>query len=180
MDLTSKVKEKIYILTEMFDLNEQVLLELYEESYDIDEFKSLFIMEASTKRATILTKIMNEADNILEHLVKILYFDDQINNPKHAREMSGILRHLQNKTTKKLKISKDHWYKLLFTNIVEDVDDVKEIILTLNPKYKNLSIKRSVEEVYAKLQLVYNIISEELANNKFTDLNTILKGELWK
>ena len=48
----------------------------------------------------MISKFTNNSDNIFNHILKVLVYDDSYNNKKHLREMSGIVRSLQNKTIK--------------------------------------------------------------------------------
>ena len=58
-------------------------------------FKEYFYEQAFTKDV-MLSKFTNNSDNIFNHILKVLVYDDPFNNKKHLREMSGIVRSLQN------------------------------------------------------------------------------------
>ena len=62
-------------------------------------FKEYFYEQAFSKDVMI-SKFTNNADNIFNHILKVLVYNDTFNNKKYLREMSGIVRSLQNKTIK--------------------------------------------------------------------------------
>ena len=59
-----------------------------------------YLYEQAFSKDVMISKFTNNSDNIFNHILKVLVYDDSYNNKKHLREMSGIVRSLQNKTIK--------------------------------------------------------------------------------
>ena len=59
-----------------------------------------YLYEQAFSKDVMLSKFTNNSDNIFNHILKVLVYDDPFNNKKHLREMAGIVRSLQNKTIK--------------------------------------------------------------------------------
>ncbi|CBJ93942.1 hypothetical phage protein [Campylobacter phage CP220] len=59
-----------------------------------------YLYEQAFSKDVMISKFTNNSDNIFNHILKVLVYDDNLNNKKHLREMSGIVRSLQNKTIK--------------------------------------------------------------------------------
>ena len=59
-----------------------------------------YLYEQAFSKDVMLSKFTNNSDNIFNHVLKVLVYNDSLNNRKHLREMLGIVRSLQNKTIK--------------------------------------------------------------------------------
>ena len=59
-----------------------------------------YLYEQAFSRDVMISKFTNNSDNIFNHILKVLAYNDPRNNKKHLREMAGIVRSLQNKTIK--------------------------------------------------------------------------------
>ena len=57
-----------------------------------------YLYEQVFSKDVMISKFTNSSDNIFSHILKVLVYNDPPNNKKHLREMSGIVRSLQNKT----------------------------------------------------------------------------------
>ena len=95
-----------------------------------------YLYEQAFSKDVMLSKFTNNSDNIFSHILKVLVYNDPFNNKKHLREMSGIVRSLQNKTIKS-KISPEDLYHIFYGNIEED-GNLDQYILDLEIDYSSL------------------------------------------
>ena len=59
-----------------------------------------YLYEQAFSKDVMISKFTNNSDNIFNHILKVLVYNDTLNSKKHLREMAGIVRSLQNKTIK--------------------------------------------------------------------------------
>ena len=128
-------------------------------------YTKYFYEQAFTKDV-MLSKFTNNSDNIFNHILKVLVYDDPFNNKKHLREMSGIVRSLQNKTVKSKITSKD-LYHIFYGNIEED-NNLNQYILDLDIDYSSLQkSKLSENEIKERLSSIFRRLSEEILAKSF-------------
>ena len=131
----------------------------------IKPFKEYFYEQAFTKDV-MLSKFTNNSDNIFNHILKVLVYDDPFNNKKHLREMSGIVRSLQNKTVKS-KITPKDLYHIFYGNIEED-NNLNQYILDLDIDYSSLQkSKLSENEIKERLSSIFRRLSNEILKKSF-------------
>ena len=127
--------------------------------------KEFFYEQAFTKDV-MLSKFTNNSDNIFNHILKVLVYDDPFNNKKHLREMSGIVRSLQNKTVKS-KITPKDLYHIFYGNIEED-ENLNQYILDLEIDYSSLQkSKLSENEIKSRLSSIFKRLSDEILTKSF-------------
>ena len=128
-------------------------------------YTKYFYVQAFTKDV-MLSKFTNNSDNIFNHILKVLVYDDPFNNKKHLREMSGIVRSLQNKTVKSKITSKD-LYHIFYGNIEED-NNLNQYILDLDIDYSSLQkSKLSENEIKERLSSIFKRLSNEILAKSF-------------
>ena len=128
-------------------------------------FKEYFYEQAFNKDVMI-SKFTNNSDNIFNHILKVLVYNDHLNNKKHLREMSGIVRTLQNKTIKS-KIKTDDLYHIFYGNI-EDDGNLKQYILDLEINYGSLQkSKLSENEIKDRLSDIFKRLASEILTKSF-------------
>ena len=128
-------------------------------------YTKYFYEQAFTKDV-MLSKFTNNSDNIFNHILKVLVYDDPFNNKKHLREMSGIVRSLQNKTVKSKITSKD-LYHIFYGNIEED-NNLNQYILDLDIDYSSLQkSKLSENEIKERLSSIFRRLSNEILAKSF-------------
>ena len=128
-------------------------------------FKEYFYEQAFSKDVMI-SKFTNNSDNIFNHILKVLVYNDPFNNKKHLREMSGIVRSLQNKTIKS-KITPEDLYHIFYGNIEED-KNLKQYILDLEIDYSSLEkSKLSENEIQKRLAKIFKRLSNEILAKSF-------------
>ena len=128
-------------------------------------YTKYFYEQAFTKDV-MLSKFTNNSDNIFNHILKVLVYNDPFNNKKHLREMSGIVRSLQNKTVKS-KITPKDLYHIFYGNIEED-NNLKQYILDLDIDYSSLQkSKLSENEIKERLSSIFKRLSNEILAKSF-------------
>ena len=128
-------------------------------------YTKYFYEQAFTKDV-MLSKFTNNSDNIFNHILKVLVYDDPFNNKKHLREMSGIVRSLQNKTVKS-KITPKDLYHIFYGNIEED-NNLNQYILDLDIDYSSLQkSKLSENEIKERLSSIFKRLSNEILAKSF-------------
>ena len=125
-----------------------------------------YFYEQAFAKDVMLSKFTNNSDNIFNHILKVLVYDDPFNNKKHLREMSGIVRSLQNKTVKS-KITPKDLYHIFYGNIEED-NNLNQYILDLEIDYSSLQkSKLSENEIKERLSSIFRRLSNEILAKSF-------------
>ena len=125
-----------------------------------------YLYEQAFSKDVMISKFTNNSDNIFNHILKVLIYNDPLNNKKHLREMSGIVRSLQNKTIKS-KITSDDLYHIFYGNIEED-KNLKQYILDLEIDYNFLQkSKLSENEIKNRLNNIFKRLANEILTKSF-------------
>ena len=131
-----------------------------------DNVYTKYFYEQAFTKDVMLSKFTNNSDNIFNHILKVLVYNDPFNNKKHLREMSGIVRSLQNKTVKSKITSKD-LYHIFYGNIEED-NNLNQYILDLEIDYSSLQkSKLSENEIKERLSSIFRRLSNEILKKSF-------------
>ena len=131
-----------------------------------DNVYAKYFYEQAFTKDVMLSKFTNNSDNIFNHILKVLVYNDPFNNKKHLREMSGIVRSLQNKTVKSKITSKD-LYHIFYGNIEED-NNLNQYILDLDIDYSSLQkSKLSENEIKERLASIFRRLSDEILAKSF-------------
>ena len=131
-----------------------------------DNVYAKYFYEQAFTKDVMLSKFTNNSDNIFNHILKVLVYNDPFNNKKHLREMSGIVRSLQNKTVKSKITSKD-LYHIFYGNIEED-NNLNQYILDLEIDYSSLQkSKLSENEIKSRLSSIFKRLSSEILAKSF-------------
>ena len=131
-----------------------------------DNVYAKYFYEQAFTKDVMLSKFTNNSDNIFNHILKVLVYNDPFNNKKHLREMSGIVRSLQNKTVKSKITSKD-LYHIFYGNIEED-NNLNQYILDLDIDYSSLQkSKLSENEIKERLSSIFKRLSSEILAKSF-------------
>ena len=131
-----------------------------------DNVYAKYFYEQAFTKDVMLSKFTNNSDNIFNHILKVLVYNDPFNNKKHLREMSGIVRSLQNKTVKS-KITPKDLYHIFYGNIEED-KNLNQYILDLDIDYSSLQkSKLSENEIKERLASIFRRLSNEILDKSF-------------
>ena len=130
-----------------------------------DNVYTKYFDEQAFSKDIMLSKFTNNSDNIFNHILKVLVYDDPFNK-KHLREMSGIVRSLQNKTVKS-KITPKDLYHIFYGNIEED-KNLNQYILDLDIDYSSLQKSKLTEnEIKSRLSSIFKRLSNEILAKSF-------------
>ena len=125
-----------------------------------------YLYEQAFSKDVMLSKFTNNSDNIFSHILKVLVYNDSYNNKKHLREMSGIVRSLQNKTIKS-KIAPEDLYHIFYGNIEED-RNLSQYISDLEIDHNSLEkSKLTKDEIEERLSSIFRRLSEEILKKTF-------------
>ena len=125
-----------------------------------------YLYEQAFSKDVMLSKFTNNSDNIFSHILKVLVYNDPFNNKKHLREMSGIVRSLQNKTIKS-KIALEDLYHIFYGNIEED-RNLSQYISDLEIDYSSLErSKLTKDEIEERLASIFRRLSDEILKKSF-------------
>ena len=125
-----------------------------------------YLYEQAFSKDVMISKFTNNSDNIFNHILKVLVYNDPLNNKKHLREMAGIVRSLQNKTIKS-KIAPEDLYHIFYGNIEED-GNLDQYILDLEIDYSSLEkSKLAKDEIEERLSSIFSRLSEEILKKTF-------------
>ena len=125
-----------------------------------------YLYEQAFSKDIMISKFTNNSDNIFSHILKVLVYNDVFNNKKHLREMSGIVRSLQNKTIKS-KIAPEDLYHIFYGNIEED-GNLSQYISDLEIDYSSLErSKLTKDEIEERLSSIFSRLSEEILKKTF-------------
>ena len=125
-----------------------------------------YLYEQVFSKDVMISKFTNNSDNIFNHILKVLVYNDPLNNKKHLREMSSIVRTLQNKTIKS-KIKPEDLYHIFYGNI-EDDGNLKQYILDLEIDYNSLQkSKLSENEIKDRLSNIFKRLASEILTKSF-------------
>lgn len=138
---------------------------IIKETISSTSFKE-YLYERAFSKDVMISKFTNNSDNIFNHILKVLVYNDPLNNKKHLREMSGIVRSLQNKTIKS-KITQEDLYHIFYGNIEED-SNLKQYILDLEIGYSSLQkSKLSENEIHSRLASIFKRLASEILTKSF-------------
>ena len=125
-----------------------------------------YLYEQAFSKDVMLSKFTNNSDNIFSHILKVLVYNDPFNNKKHLREMSGIVRSLQNKTIKS-KIASEDLYHIFYGNIEED-ENLSQYLSDLEIDYNSLEKSElTKDEIEERLSSIFRRLSEEILKKTF-------------
>ena len=125
-----------------------------------------YLYEQAFSGDVVISKFTNNSDNIFNHILKVLVYNDYLNNKKHLKEMSDIVRSLQNKTIKS-KITPEDLYHIFYGNIEED-GNLKQYILDLEINYGSLQkSKLSENEIHFRLASIFKRLASEILTKSF-------------
>ena len=125
-----------------------------------------YLYEQAFSKDVMLSKFTNNSDNIFSHILKVLVYNDPFNNKKHLREMSGIVRSLQNKTIKS-KIASEDLYHIFYGNIEED-GNLSQYISDLEIDHNSLEkSKLTKDEIEERLSSIFRRLSNDILKKTF-------------
>jgi len=149
------------------------LQELFEDKV-LEWFENSPLFEMAFSRKEVESKITNLGSPIIKHLIKIIKWEDEINYEKHCNDITEWFYQVQRMKLKndKRPLGKDY-YKWLFVDNVEDENEIIRWIRSLS-NYHQLKSKSTDSEVYQKINIIIQKISNDLSKNRFEDIRHYL------
>ena len=142
------------------------------------------ISEQAYKRGKAEELITYEMTPLTEHLIKMLKWEDSINNPKHIRNarQQWIKRIKEILLKSNVKFKKSHLDRII---VQESIDSVNMYLFTLRKDYDikyggELKAYRTDEEVEADLFLVLTELSNRLFKLQETKKDTVDLEEIFE
>lgn len=133
------------------------------------------LFEQAFRRQEVESQITNLAHPVIEHLIKVLKWDDPINYNKHIGDINEWMYKIQRY---KLKGNKKpyqcDYFQWMYTDWVTDADTISLWIRGLH-RYSKLLVLRTDEEVYNIIRSILYQISYDLPINKYTTILNYLK-----
>lgn len=121
-------------------------------------------------------KVSGLSKPILTHIIKVLYYKDDVNFDKHCSDInewldsiSGIKLKPKNK-----RLSPSKYYEWLFDEPVDGISTLDGILNRLNRDYNSLPKLRSKEDIMNKLYPLYTQLSIDLSNDTFFSIKDYL------
>jgi TusA-related sulfurtransferase len=149
--------------------------ELFEE---LGEAVSDRLYEMAFSKRDVESKITSLSVPIIEHLIKVLKWEDELNYDKHIRDISSWIRQIKPLKFKGNKFPKERdYYQWMFLDHFTSEHDISEWVKDLT-NYHQLTAIRDNEHVYFAISEIIKNISHDLAFNNLKDIKSYV--EYWK
>jgi len=140
------------------------------------------ISEMAYPKQDILLKLMDIDLPIIQHLIKVLKWEDFQNYDKHIGDMDRNwfnkikYPNMKMKTPKGAKaLPVKDYYQYLFTGRIETVEDIKDIMKPLRQKgYGKYPELLSDNDLYDKLKFVMEEVAQSLHDGTFNSIRDYL------
>lgn len=142
--------------------------EWFEDKITINE------MAITKKKANDVVDGLGE--QIYLHLIKIIYFNDEINYKKHIKDIDNcIIQIIDIKLKPKNNpIPKKHLYNWMFDDIYNSDRALNNAITRKLKDYKSLDILVSREYLQTKLENIYKRLVVKIEEDTFTSIDELL------
>lgn len=136
-----------------------------------DFISKSYIFEMAFDRKDVESKITSISDPIIEHLVKVLKWDDSINYNKHIGDINRWIFQIQRLKMKGNRKPTQHdYYTWMFEDVAQDELTISRFIKGLH-RYHHFPVIRSDEEVFYVIKHILYQTSFDLPLNQFDDIN---------
>lgn len=140
------------------------------EIYEKDPF--VIMIEMASDRSKAKTRIIGLGKPLLEHLIKVLRWKDDINYYKHLKDIDSWIKQIY-QAGRGISKEKDY-FEWLFSERIRDVSDIQRVISHLEPNYDILTTIRSTDDVYNLLYDLYRQISVDLGKGNIIHIRDYL------
>ena len=128
------------------------------------------LYEQAYSRNDIFRTVEGLRDQIYDHLLKTLIYDDDYNNEKHLKDVDTWVATIQKKKPKSSWLSKDEFFSILYAGEEEDFD-YKQEKKRFDIKYDSLPVSDlSPKEIKERLDNIYNRLCRELTSKTFESI----------
>jgi len=133
------------------------------------------IYEMARDRRKAENDISSLADPIINHLIKILKWKDEINYSHHIHDINNWLFKIQRIRLKGGRRPKPaDYYKWIFSEILGSAGDVTNIIRRELKDYLSLEKIRTDADVYHQIEELMKKIAADLSDDKFEGIENYL------
>lgn len=138
-----------------------------------DYYKTFFEMSFHRKDAE--GEITALSKPVIEHVVKILTYEDEINYNKHINDINSWLYDIQNILIKKGRRPKQKdYYMWMFDEKIESLSDIELLINIKLIEYHKLKRIRTTREIYDVMKNIYSRLSADLSVKAFKTIKDYL------
>jgi len=140
-------------------------------------FLEYFLLEQAKQRKDVESVITYLAEPLIEHLIKILKWQDELNYKKHCISIEDFIFDIEKKSKlkgNKLPKQKDY-FRWIFNDVVQNQYIVDKWINSLH-NYHELKVIRTNEEVFIELKRIIFELSKDLPYQKVKNIEFYLKG----
>jgi len=135
-----------------------------------------FLNEMSFNYSKLEQIVTCLAEPIIDHLIKVLVFDDPRNRKKHIANINAWLHQIRKKpSSAKRKTLVKRYHRWIFTDWLRSVSSVSNIIEYELTEYHKLDRLRNAEEVYNIIIDASEAIASDIAMDKFTSIGDYIK-----
>ena len=129
-------------------------------------------------RSKCQDKITDLSDPILEHLIKVLTFDDPTNSHKHRDDINSWLVAVWEVKPSGFKLKEKDYYTWLFEEkkAVQNLEVFSKYVRGKLKSYEALPRLRSDQEVLEMLPALYKAIAVELSKGEIPDVQSRLNN----
>ena len=129
--------------------------------------------EMAIDRSKAEKVITSLSDEVYEHLLKILYWKDELNYNKHIKDIDTWLIKVDRieikPNSKKLKTQ--DYLNWLYEDMHSSERQLEKTINKLSKDYGNLPIVTDKTNLYQKIKNIYSELSKDLSSDKFSTIS---------
>lgn len=135
-----------------------------------------FLSEQAKHRSDVESKITDISFPLIEHLIKVLKWEDEVNYKKHCITIEDFIFEIEKKSKikgNKLPKTKDY-FQWIFHDVVQNQYIVDKWVKTLSREYGDLREIRTNVEVFNELKRIITELSNDLPYRKVKDIEEYL------
>jgi hypothetical protein len=133
------------------------------------------LFENAFKRQEVESRVTDLSHPIIEHLIKILKWKDELNYYKHVGDINGRVQRIQKMYLKgNKKPTQQDYFQWLFIDGLKDELTLIRWVRALY-RYHHLPVLRSDEEVFNIIKAILYKISFDLPLNKYDNIEDYMK-----
>jgi len=132
-----------------------------------------FLNEMAVDRKKAEQVLNSLSDEIFEHLIKILYWIDDLNFDKHCKDINTWLYKCQDILLKpnSKRLTEKNYYEWLYEEFNSSESQLSSTIKRRLKDYHSLPrTELTKNDLYIKLKNIYKEISKDLSLDKFEDI----------
>lgn len=140
-------------------------MKLFEIFDNLSESFLDILYEMAFSRRDAESRITGLSHSIIEHLIKVLKWEDHLNYEKHLGDIDGWLRQIRIIKLKGNKIPKfNDYHQWMLLDLAPNEETIKLWIKSLN-RYHQLKELTSDKEVYLQITEIITNIASDLSKN---------------